>query len=105
MANLPSLPDFDSVQEIAAAACQSSSKNSIFEEGVDEKILVVTVKVLFGDVLEESETLEELREAANNFGLSPIAKNEEDDQTDLLGVEEFQFVRCAASVPVVESLI
>jgi len=50
-------------------------------------------------------SLEEMFEAANNLGLKPTAQKDNTNELDLMGIEEFRFVRCAASVPVVGSLI
>lgn len=104
LANLPSIPDFGSIEEMAAAARQSGLEKHVYEGKVDRETLAITVKALLGAVLEESD-MEEVLEAANNLGLESVRKVRECDEADLLGVEELRFVRCAASVPVVGSLI
>ncbi|KAF1931271.1 uncharacterized protein M421DRAFT_2781 [Didymella exigua CBS 183.55] len=105
LATLPSLPEFSSVKDMAAAACKSGLEELLYEELVDKKTLVVTVNALLGAVLEDVENEGEMLEAAACLGVDPVQQIVRIGEGDLLGVEEFWFVQRAASVPIVESLI
>ena len=128
LARIPSIPNFGDDAELAAAARGSGLSRLLYASGVKDKTLATTIKALLGAISEDTDDEVDVLRAAYALGLEEVEEEillqgnlpteegaaveqklfvEENFPVgqDLLGVEEFKFVKCASSVPIVESLL